>query len=60
MNRLRILFRSTAVRLSAVYLLLFSLCAAFLVFYVTAMAQGLLEQQTRDAVCAEVAQISEI
>lgn len=60
MNRLRILFRSTAVRLSAVYLLLFSLCAAFLVFYVTAMAQGLLEQQTRDAVSAEVAQISEI
>lgn len=60
MNRLRVLFRSTAVRLSAVYLLLFSLCAAFLVFYVTAMSQRLLEEQTRDAVSAEVAQIGGI
>jgi signal transduction histidine kinase len=60
MNRLRVLFRTTAVRLSALYLLLFSLCAAFLVFYVTAMSQRLLEQQTRDAVTAEVAQIEQI
>ena len=50
MNRLRVLFRTTAFRLSALYLLLFSLCAAFLVFYVTAMSEGLLQQQTRDAV----------
>ena len=60
MNRLSVLFRSTAVRLSALYLLLFSLCAAFLVFYVTAMSQRLLEQQTRDAVTAEVAQIEQV
>ncbi|WP_349433512.1 ATP-binding protein [Pararhizobium sp. A13] len=60
MSRLRVLFRTTAVRLSALYLLLFSLCAAFLVFYVTAMSQRLLEQQTKDAVTAEVSQIEEI
>ncbi|OJF97368.1 sensor histidine kinase [Pararhizobium antarcticum] len=60
MSRLRILLRTTAVRLSALYLILFSICAAFLVFYVTAMSQGLLEQQTRDAVVAEVTQIEAI
>ncbi|WP_455272231.1 sensor histidine kinase [Rhizobium herbae] len=60
MSRLRVLFRTTAVRLSALYLLLFSLCAAFLVFYVTAMSQRLLEQQTKDAVTAEVSQIEQI
>ncbi|WP_075290226.1 sensor histidine kinase [Pararhizobium arenae] len=60
MNRLRVLFRTTAVRLSAVYLVLFSICAAFLVFYVTAMSQRLLEQQTREAVSTEVAQIEAI
>lgn len=60
MNRLRVLFRTTAVRLSALYLLLFSLCAAFLVFYVTGMSQRLLEQQTKDAVAAEVSQIEQI
>jgi len=57
MSRLRVLFRTTAVRLSALYLILFSICAAFLVFYVTAMSQRLLEQQTKDAVVAEVTQI---
>ncbi|CAN7475572.1 HAMP domain-containing sensor histidine kinase [Pararhizobium sp. LjRoot235] len=60
MSRLRVLFRTTALRLSALYLLLFSLCAAFLVFYVTAMSQRLLEQQTQDAVATEVSQIEEI
>ena len=60
MSRLSVLFRTTAVRLSALYLLLFSLCAAFLVFYVTAMSQRLLEQQTKDSVAAEVSQIEQI
>lgn len=60
MSRLSVLFRTTALRLSALYLLLFSLCAAFLVFYVTAMSQRLLEQQTKDTVTTEVAQIEAI
>ncbi|TCP81164.1 signal transduction histidine kinase [Rhizobium sp. PP-CC-2G-626] len=60
MSRVGILMRTTAVRLSALYLVLFSLCAAFLVFYVTGMSQRLLDQQTKDAVSVEVSQIEAI
>ena len=60
MSKLAVLFRTTAVRLSALYLILFSLCAAFLVFYVTGMSERLLQQQTRDAVTAEVTQIEQV
>nr|WP_117195503.1 ATP-binding protein [Rhizobium terrae] len=54
MQRARLMFRSTAVRLSALYILLFALCAAFLVFYVTAMSERLLAQQTRQSLQEEV------
>ncbi|ENN86216.1 putative sensor histidine kinase transmembrane protein [Rhizobium freirei PRF 81] len=57
MSRFRVLFKSTAVRLSALYILLFSLCAATLVFYVTAMSERLLSGQIRDAVQQEVNQV---
>ncbi|MDO9417998.1 sensor histidine kinase [Pararhizobium sp.] len=60
MGRLGVLFRTTAVRMSALYLVLFAICAAFLVFYVTAMSERLLEEQTRDTVTQEVAQIERI
>lgn len=60
MSKLGVLFRTTAVRLSALYLILFSICAAFLVFYVTGMSERLLQQQTRDAVTAEVTQIEQV
>ena len=60
MARLRLLFSSTAVRLSALYILLFALCAAFLVFYVTALSEGLLNRQTRDAVQQEVNDVQRI
>lgn len=60
MARLRLLFSSTAVRLSALYILLFALCAAFLVFYVTALSEGLLNQQTRDAVQQEVNDVQRV
>ncbi len=50
MSRISVLFRTTAVRLSALYLVPFSLCAAFLVFYVTGMSERLLQQQTREAI----------
>ena len=36
-GRFRMLYKNTAVRLSALYLLLFSVCAAALVFYVTSL-----------------------
>ncbi|AXV17238.1 two-component sensor histidine kinase [Neorhizobium sp. SOG26] len=57
MNRARLMFRSTAVRLSALYILLFALCAAFLVFYVTAMSERLLAQQTRQTLQEEVGDV---
>jgi signal transduction histidine kinase len=57
MSRFRVLFKSTAVRLSALYILLFALCAATLVFYVTAMSERLLTGQIRDAVEQEVREV---
>ncbi|HBF28359.1 ATP-binding protein [Rhizobium sp.] len=60
MARLGLLLRSTAVRLSALYILLFALCAAFLVFYVTALSERLLNQQTRDSLQQEVSEIQTV
>jgi signal transduction histidine kinase len=60
MSRIGTMMRTTAVRLSALYLFLFAICAAFLVFYVTGMSQRLLEQQTKDAITLEVSQIDSI
>ncbi|HEX5935809.1 MAG TPA: HAMP domain-containing protein, partial [Pseudorhizobium sp.] len=57
MKRLRLMFRSTAVRLSALYILLFAICAAFLVVYVTAMSERILAQQTRENLVQEVGDI---
>jgi signal transduction histidine kinase len=57
MSRLRLLFRSTAVRLSALYIVLFALCAAFLVVYVTAMSERLLAQQVREGLNQEIIDI---
>lgn len=57
MSRFLVLFKSTAVRLSALYILLFALCAATLVFYVTSMSERLLTDQIRDAVQQEVDQV---
>ncbi|MBB4954461.1 signal transduction histidine kinase [Agrobacterium vitis] len=60
MSRVGLLLRSTAVRLSALYILLFALCAAFLVFYVTALSERLLDQQTRDSLQQEVTEIQRV
>lgn len=57
MKGMRLLLRSTAVRLSGLYILLFAICAAFLVFYVTALSERLLNQQTQDALRAEVSDV---
>ncbi|MET3583938.1 signal transduction histidine kinase [Pseudorhizobium tarimense] len=56
-SRLRLMFRSTAVRLSALYILLFAICAAFLVVYVTAMSERILAQQTRENLVQEIGDI---
>lgn len=57
MKGMGLVLRSTAVRLSALYILLFALCAAFLVFYVTALSERLLNQQTQDTLRAEVSDV---
>lgn len=56
-SRVGVLFKSTAVRLSALYIVLFALCAAFLVFYVTGLSERILSNQTRDALRQEVQEI---
>jgi signal transduction histidine kinase len=57
MSRFWVLYKSTAVRLSALYILLFAICAAMLVFYVTAMSERLLTNQIRESVQQEVDQV---
>ncbi len=60
MHRLLILYKHTAVRLSALFLILFSVCAAILVIYVTSLAEDLLQTQTKDAISEEVTLIEGI
>ncbi|MCO5063098.1 MAG: HAMP domain-containing histidine kinase [Rhizobiaceae bacterium] len=45
--------KTTAVRLSALYLLLFAACAVILVLYMTAMSARLLSDQTQDTITSE-------
>lgn len=60
MARLKALMRMTAVRLSAVYFLLFSVAAVILVFYVTATASSILQNQSRAAINEEIGEIAQI
>ncbi|NDV87799.1 HAMP domain-containing protein [Aurantimonas aggregata] len=60
MARLKALMRMTAVRLSAVYLLLFAVCAVVLVFYVTATASNILKSQSRAAIAEEISELAVI
>lgn len=58
MGRLRAMMSTTAARLSALYLLLFTVCALALVFYMTAQAARFLTTQTREAITQEVETLS--
>ncbi len=55
MAKLRAILNTTAARLSALYLILFAICAVVLVFYMTALSQRLLLQQTQETINEEVA-----
>ncbi len=57
MSRFRLLFMSTAVRLSAIYIILFALAAGTLVFYVTAMSERLLVSEIRETLNQEVTDV---
>ncbi|MAY60942.1 MAG: two-component sensor histidine kinase [Rhizobiales bacterium] len=59
-GRFRAMLGTTAVRLSALYLALFAICAVALVFYVTAISEGLLRSQTETAIHSELREISRI
>jgi len=54
MTRLRAMLSTTAVRLSALYLGLFALCAVALVFYVTAISEGMQRDRTQSAIASEL------
>ena len=47
-------FRTTAARLSALYLLLFGLCAVVLVFYTTGLSVRMMTSQTQETINEEV------
>ncbi|AZO63517.1 MULTISPECIES: sensor histidine kinase [unclassified Mesorhizobium] len=48
------IMRTTAARLSALYLLLFAICAVLLVFYMTSLSARMLTGQTQDTINDEV------
>lgn len=54
------MMKTTAARLSALYLLLFSLCAIFLVFYMTHLAGGFLVTQTRASLDQELQSLNRV
>ena len=54
LKRLAALLKTTAARLSALYLLLFAVCAVVLVFYMTSLSVRMLTAQTMDTIDEEV------
>ncbi|WP_193175884.1 sensor histidine kinase [Oricola nitratireducens] len=60
MKRFLSAFNTTAARLSALYLILFSACAVFLVFYMTGSAARFLVNETRTAIAEEVRSLGDV
>lgn len=58
MGRLPAIFRTTAARLSALYLLLFAASALVLVVYMTSLSTRMLTDQTRETILEEVLSLS--
>jgi signal transduction histidine kinase len=54
MARLSAIMRTTAARLSALYLILFALAAVFLVIYMTSLSVRMLTTQTRETINEEI------
>jgi len=52
------LFKTTAARLSALYLILFAICAVILVFYMTSLSVRMLTAQTQETINEEVQSLS--
>lgn len=60
MPRLQAMLKTTAVRLSLLYLVLFVVSATVLVFYVSAQSEGLLRAQTERAIDREVRTVTKV
>ncbi|MDR6633783.1 signal transduction histidine kinase [Phyllobacterium sp. 1468] len=60
MSRFRAMMKMTAVRLSALYLVLFTICALVLVFYITSSSVRLLTTQTETAINEEIESIGQV
>lgn len=58
MAALRAIMKTTAARLSALYLILFAICATLLVFYMTSLSVRMLEAQTRDTINEDVQRLA--
>ncbi len=58
--RVGVLMRMTAVRLSALYLLLFAVFAVALVVYVTASATSIFETQSRETIDREITELGQL
>jgi signal transduction histidine kinase len=58
MEWLRSVFSTTAARLSALYLLLFAICAIVLIFYMTGESVRFLTAQTRDSINEEIVELN--
>jgi signal transduction histidine kinase len=54
LSALRAIFNTTAARLSALYLILFAICATVLVVYMTSLSTSMLTAQTRATINEEV------
>ncbi len=54
------IMKTTAARLSALYLLLFTICAVALVFYMTSLSLNIFDNQTRVSVAEEMQDLSRI
>ncbi|MFD9898057.1 ATP-binding protein [Mesorhizobium sp. NPDC059025] len=52
------IMKTTAARLSALYLLLFAICAVLLVFYMTSLSARMLTAQTQETINEEVADLA--
>ena len=58
MGRLKTLFSTTAARLSALYFLLFAVCAIVLVIYMTGESIRFLTVQTRESINSEIVELN--
>lgn len=58
MATLRAIMKTTAARLSALYLILFAICATLLVFYMTSLSVRMLERQVQDTITEDVQRLA--